>query len=373
MQCFKVVRFGWERWYKFAEGVLKLWLQDLYLQYQNLKSMPYTHKNLLATVFFLYFIQITFCQVDSSSTNIPVDLRVIQGLSLLRNNLIASAPQDIQDLKIIFEKLGENERMYKQYESQMNRMFGYSSAYDSYTPSQNFRYSGRSLQTSVRNLQTLSNDLSHSRLSEDEIDILRRQGHFCCLINEGVLSKKYPFVIKKDNPFFAEFEFYDIKNGDQIGEIGAGNGTFSLLMGLMYQGITIYPNELGVMKVAHFFNLVNTVPDMDTTNTWTPVLGTETETKFPENSLDKIVIRKAFHHFTEKKAMLESINKALKPDGYLLINELRTDSGPHSEYCTEFMSSKKVIKAIEKHGFQLKETREVPDGILLKFVKSKGK
>ena len=62
------------------------------------------------------------------------------------------------------------------------------------------------------------------------------------LMTEGLIASNPPYdLMQKDSAYLLnEFLFYDFKDGMTIGEIGAGSGIISLLLGVIYKDMTIY-------------------------------------------------------------------------------------------------------------------------------------
>ena len=56
-------------------------------------------------------------------------------------------------------------------------------------------------------------------------------------------------------------------------------------------------------------------------NTCCPVLGSVTDLPFPDNSLERVMVVDAFHHFPQQPRALEELVRILKPDGRLVIEE----------------------------------------------------
>ncbi|MEZ4934572.1 MAG: hypothetical protein R2788_20900 [Saprospiraceae bacterium] len=61
---------------------------------------------------------------------------------------------------------------------------------------------------------------------------------------DGILKADPPFQIEAETHIFEEIKYYGITNNMNIAEIGAGNGVFSLMLGLAYDSLNIYVNEL---------------------------------------------------------------------------------------------------------------------------------
>jgi putative heme-binding domain-containing protein len=83
------------------------------------------------------------------------------------------------------------------------------------------------------------------------------------------------------------------------------------------------------------------------------VLGAENDPHLRAASLDLVLIANAYHEFSEPEAMLTAVNRALKPDGRLVIIEFAEGHpfGPQDK--AERMSIDQIRAEIEPIGFEL--------------------
>ena len=83
------------------------------------------------------------------------------------------------------------------------------------------------------------------------------------------------------------------------------------------------------------------------------VLGGENDPHLPAASLDLVLIANAYHEFSEPEAMLTAVNRALKPDGRLVIIEFAEGHpfGPQDK--AERMTIDQIRTEIEPIGFEL--------------------
>ncbi|MEM1246852.1 MAG: class I SAM-dependent methyltransferase [Acidobacteriota bacterium] len=87
-----------------------------------------------------------------------------------------------------------------------------------------------------------------------------------------------------------------------------------------------------------------------------PVLGTATDPKLPEESIDLILLVDVYHEFSDPKAMLEAMRRALKPDGIAALAEYRLEGDSAAFIKVEHrMSIKQVMKEWRPAGFELVE------------------
>jgi ubiquinone/menaquinone biosynthesis C-methylase UbiE len=179
-----------------------------------------------------------------------------------------------------------------------------------------------------------------------------------------MLKPTYPFTVNPKSDVFKELEFYKIAKGERIAELGAGNGTFSILLGLMSKEINITVNEIEVGFLQYIKRkLENNDGELDASK-FELIEGKKSSANLPENQFDKVIIRNAFHHFSKKEKMLVSIKEALKKDGKLYLYEPVLTTGSN---CKMVMSKEDLLVEIEKGGFVLEEEGLVDGTLLLKF------
>jgi len=138
-----------------------------------------------------------------------------------------------------------------------------------------------------------------------------------------------------------------IKTGMIIGEIGAGRGRYTVQIasrigpsGMLYAN-DISQEALLFLKrrcVKHGFTNVKTV------------MGTVTETNFPLNVLDMVIMVNVVHCLEKPIDLLRSISKSLKPEGVIAIVEGNLDKDPSVE---AWFTRHKLLKIYREAGYTL--------------------
>ncbi len=83
------------------------------------------------------------------------------------------------------------------------------------------------------------------------------------------------------------------------------------------------------------------------------VLGGDNDPRLPAASLDLVLIANAYHEFSEPEAMVNAVNRALKPDGRLAVIEY-AEGHPFGEMDrAERMTVEQIRAEIEPLGFEL--------------------
>jgi SAM-dependent methyltransferase len=161
-----------------------------------------------------------------------------------------------------------------------------------------------------------------------------------------------------------------LKSGDTVADIGAGTGYFSWRMaqvvgatGRVY-AVDIQPEMLALLEERMKSRGVNNV---------LPVLGTITDPKLPENSIDLAIMVDVYHEFSHPYEMMEAIVRALKPNGRLVFVEYRAEDRWVPIKRLHKMSEEQIKKEAEIHSLVWLETsRVLPRQHILIFEKRSG-
>jgi predicted methyltransferase len=171
----------------------------------------------------------------------------------------------------------------------------------------------------------------------------------------------------EENPDLA-VSLLKIKPGMTVADIGAGVGYYSIRFaaktgpkGKVY-ATDLQPEMLRLMRLRLEQEKVSNVE---------PVLGTETESELPDNSIDMAVLVDVYHEFSEPRKMLASLRKALKPDGRLVLLEFRKEDPNVPIRAEHKMSVETVKQELTADGFVLdKLLRDLPWQHIFFFKKS---
>jgi ubiquinone/menaquinone biosynthesis C-methylase UbiE len=141
-----------------------------------------------------------------------------------------------------------------------------------------------------------------------------------------------------------------VKPGQAICDMGCGNGFYTLKLarlagvkGKVY-AVDIQQEMLDMLqrrvKAAKLTNVV-------------PLLGSETDPRLKENSLDLVLMVDVYHEFSQPEAMLKAIRKSLKLDGRIALAEFRAED-PNVPIKPEHkMSKKQILKEFTANGLKL--------------------
>jgi predicted methyltransferase len=139
-----------------------------------------------------------------------------------------------------------------------------------------------------------------------------------------------------------------IEPGSVVADVGAGSGyiTVRLSKRVGPKG-TVLANDLQPTLLTSIRDKVRT---LGLTNVKT-IQGTESDARLPEGAVDLALLFDAYHEFREPQLMLQSIRRALKPDGRLVLVEYRKEDASLPIAPTHRMSVNDVRTEIEAEGF----------------------
>ena len=186
------------------------------------------------------------------------------------------------------------------------------------------------------------------------------------LVFLGVLKPEYPYSINSKSAIFEEFLVYGISSTAKIAEIGAGVGSFSLLLNRIQPQVKVYINELDDGYLTCIRQQIKQNVSMFDTMQLQVVKGEKKATGLEGLGIDKIIIRNSFHHFKEQAKMLESIRKSLRSDGTLYLLESVSDQGDKTHTCKQLLSRQNILDRLTDHGFRLEQ--DFPIGSRVCFI-----
>jgi SAM-dependent methyltransferase len=179
--------------------------------------------------------------------------------------------------------------------------------------------------------------------------------------SEGMSMFTYLFETRKQL-----VEFIDLKKGDIVAEIGAGNGINVSILSMFFDSVTFVAQDIDAKTlnsksynkvIKRYLNYTR----KNQTNTFELVIGTMTTTNLPDNKFDALFIINSFHDFDKQDEMLDDIYKKLKPGGRFVLLEgfsfpndtqVCRDYGTHKLNTLDFELSR-----FEKHGFHVSKMR----------------
>lgn len=166
-------------------------------------------------------------------------------------------------------------------------------------------------------------------------------------IHESDAEKTF---LNEDHYLVEELLNYQLRPGSKVGEIGAGDGVFGLFLYFTKPDLKLFLNEVSEERVGEIYN---TLLLLDTAQyeKIKPVLGTSHATLLEGEELDAVILRNAFHHFSEPEAMLESIKQSIHPEGVVYLLEQFKETDETKNHCNLLQERDLIEKLFEQNGW----------------------
>jgi ubiquinone/menaquinone biosynthesis C-methylase UbiE len=172
-------------------------------------------------------------------------------------------------------------------------------------------------------------------------------------------SRKVPFTYKAYGNISEYFEnekelieFFDFKTGEVVAEVGAGDGQNIGGLALLSNGITYYAQDINekILNKKSFEKILKKCSKIKSplNNEFKITIGTEKESRLPDNKFDKIIVVAALHEFTYANEMIEDFRRKLKTNGKVYILETQCFSKSHKNITAE-----ETALIMEKQNFKL--------------------
>lgn len=164
-----------------------------------------------------------------------------------------------------------------------------------------------------------------------------------------------------------------LKPGMNVADVGAGTGFFSRMIAeKVLPGGVVYAVDIAQNFLDHIEKL-NKENDISNIKT---VLCDQHSTKLPENSVDLVFVCDTYHHFEFPQHTLESIHKALRTGGVLVVVDFERVKGVSTDFALEHVRAGKgaVSDEIRDAGFDfIEEVPMMKEQYVIKFRKREPK
>jgi len=164
-------------------------------------------------------------------------------------------------------------------------------------------------------------DLKKMNFQRSDLETVLKHGHFLNMVSNGFISMEPPFKLIYDTVLYEEFKFCHLNSLDKVIEIGAGDGFFSVLLGMIYNNQSIILTELNSSYLKFIDRDLDYLKSYKLGTIYKSWKGSSTSTGLEDSTFDKIIIRNTFHHFRKKDMMLQSIMKSMNDESELIILE----------------------------------------------------
>ena len=155
-----------------------------------------------------------------------------------------------------------------------------------------------------------------------------------------------------------------------VADVGAGTG---LLTVLMAERVGPGGSVVAVDIVPEFVHHIRRRADAQGLHNVHPHLGSERSVKLPTNSVDLVFVCDTYHHFEYPLNMVDSIWRALRDDGELVVIDFRRVEGESSDWVMGHVRAGQEVFTleIESMGFELIEEIDLLEqNYMLRFRKT---
>jgi len=145
----------------------------------------------------------------------------------------------------------------------------------------------------------------------------------------------------------------DLKKTDHLADVGAGSGYITFRLAPLVAEGKVYAVEISQVMLKA---MVDQKRRTKTKNVF-PVLGTVESVQLPSKSVNVALMVDAYHEFSHPREMMESIVKALKPGGKVVLVEYRGEDPAIPIKPLHKMTQTQIKKEMAAVGLAWEETR----------------
>ncbi|MBM4069948.1 MAG: class I SAM-dependent methyltransferase [Planctomycetes bacterium] len=146
-----------------------------------------------------------------------------------------------------------------------------------------------------------------------------------------------------------------LRNGDVVADIGAGSGFYTFAMA---QLVAPKGKVLAVDIQKEMLAIINYRIRKGKVKNVQPILGTVTNPKLKEGTVDLILLVDVYHEFSHPYEMTVEMVKSLKPKGRIVFVEYRKEDKLVPIKEVHKMYEKQVIREMEPHALRHVETQK---------------
>jgi len=143
-----------------------------------------------------------------------------------------------------------------------------------------------------------------------------------------------------------------IGEGSVVADLGAGGGWFTVRLAIRVgPNGRVYAEDIQPQMI----NAIQSrVAREGLQSRVIPVLGTATDPKIPNGTLDAVLIVDAYHEMEQPITLLKNVANALKPGGVIGIVNYKKDGGGPGPAMEERVDAEQVIADAQAAGLQLR-------------------
>ena len=189
------------------------------------------------------------------------------------------------------------------------------------------------------------------------------------LAGNNIIQTKAPYKLDDLSEFWKEISFYDIRSGQRILDLGAGNGFISFILALSGIETDIYLSEIDESIIPYLNQSIESVEVIALSADLHLIKGGEKNIGTDTMQFDRILMREVFHHLKYPSEIFSSIKKNLAENGSVIIVETTRDVDIGKQRrCPQSTTKEKIIEFVTANGFRLVESQQANQETMLKFI-----
>ena len=147
-----------------------------------------------------------------------------------------------------------------------------------------------------------------------------------------------------------------IRPGQVVADIGAGSGYYSMLLSTAVgpRG-RVYATDIQPEMLALIQNKI----DKTRVANVELVLGTPSESRLPDGAIDLALMVDVYHELAQPRVFLQSLKRAIKPDGRLVLIEFRKESASVPIREEHKMTIREARMELEAEGYRFERVIDV--------------
>ena len=140
-----------------------------------------------------------------------------------------------------------------------------------------------------------------------------------------------------------------LQAGQVVADLGAGTGFFTRPLAIAVgDSGTVYAVDIEQSMLDYIQAREDVLQDRVV-----PVLAAPDDPKLPDGTVDVVLTVNTWHHIKKRSAYLKRIDRALTPDGRMVVVDFREDELPVGPPPAHKLGRDKVVKEFEKAGWKL--------------------
>jgi hypothetical protein len=143
-------------------------------------------------------------------------------------------------------------------------------------------------------------------------------------IERPYASGLYPKTTKDIEHMYASVRFYEIKEGDIVASVGAGNGYAEMTIATFVKNVNWTIQDIDTAALRQLPDVrrwYEKLVDRPISGSFVSIVGEEKTTHLLRRHYDKIILANVYHELADRASIMKDIYGALNDTGVVLIHE----------------------------------------------------